>query len=312
MAAIGGRVFASDGTELKVGDRIVPGANVPCGQCYYCANDYPYYFCQALEDYGNSLNLSRPPGLFGGWSQYLYLLPRTPLFRVPEALPDEVAVLTEVMAVTHGVDTALNLLGLSGGSRSGFSVAVLGVGPLGLCHLLKSRLLGAGFIAATDRLPGRLERATAFDVDVALDVESTGEDERVATILDATEGRGVDIALDCSGVPATFVEALRVVRTGGVVVESGAFVDMGPIEMNPNSAICTRNVSVLGIGGERATEYEPSMRLMLANLDRYPIRSIVSHILPLDRAEEAVLLAQSGEAMQVAMDPRLPVGGAGA
>ena len=183
VAAIGGRVFASDGTELKVGDRIVPGANVPCGQCYYCANDYPYYFCQALEDYGNSLNLSRPPGLFGGWSQYLYLLPRTPLFRVPEALPDEVAVLTEVMAVTHGVDTALNLLGLSGGSRSGFSVAVLGVGPLGLCHLLKSRLLGAGFIAATDRLPGRLERATAFDVDVALDVESTGEDERVATIV---------------------------------------------------------------------------------------------------------------------------------
>lgn len=308
VTAVGGEVFASDGSLLKVGDRVVPGANVPCGRCYYCANDFPYYFCQDLEDYGNSLNLSRAPGLFGGWSQYMYLLPGTPVFRVPEALPDEVAVITEVMAVTHGVDTALTLLGLHGGARSGFAVAVLGVGPLGLCHLVKSRMLGAGFVAASDMLTGRLERAAAFGVDLALDAASMTADERVAAILDATDGRGVDIALDCSGVPATFTEALRVVRTGGVIVEAGAFVDMGPVQINPNSDICSRNVSVLGIGGEMATQYEPSMRLMVANLDRYPLRKIVSHILPLDRAREAILLAQSGEAMQVALDPRLPLG----
>jgi threonine dehydrogenase-like Zn-dependent dehydrogenase len=308
VTAVGGEVFASDGSPLKVGDRVVPGANVPCGRCYYCANDFPYYFCQDLEDYGNSLNLSRPPGLFGGWSQYMYLLPGTPLFRVPDALPDEVAVITEVMAVTHGIDTALALLGLQGGARSGFAVAVLGVGPLGLCHLVKSRMLDAGFVAASDILRGRLERAAAFGVDLALDAASTTADERVAAIRDATDGRGVDIALDCSGVPATFTEALRVVRTGGVIVEAGAFVDMGPVQINPNSDICSRNVSVLGIGGEMATQYEPSMRLMVANLDRYPLRKIVSHILPLDRAREAVLLAQSGEAMQVALDPRLPLG----
>ena len=118
----------------------------------------------------------------------------------------------------------------------------------------------------------------------------------------------MDVALDCSGVPATFTEALRVVRTGGVVVEAGTFVDMGPVEINPNSDICTRNVSVLGIGGEKATEYQPSMRLMAANLSGIRSTQIVSHILPLDRAQEAVLLAQSGDAMQVALDPRLPLG----
>lgn len=310
VTAVGGRVLAGDGTEVRVGDRIVPGANVPCGRCYYCVNDFPYYFCQHLEDYGNSLNLARPPGLFGGWSQHMYLLPGTPLFRVPDALPDEVAVLTEVMAVTHGVDTAIALLGLQGAARSGFTVAVLGVGPLGLCHLAKSRMVGAGFVAATDLLSGRLKHAAAFGVDLALDATAMGTDERVARVLEATKGRGVDIALDCSGVPATFTEALRVVRMGGVVVESGAFVDMGPVQINPNSDIVTRNVSVLGIGGEMATDYEPSMRLMLANLDRYPLRSIVSHVLPLDRAQEAVLLAQTGAAMQVALDPRAPLGGA--
>jgi threonine dehydrogenase-like Zn-dependent dehydrogenase len=309
VTAVGGKVFASDGSVLRVGDRVVPGANLPCGRCYYCANGYPYYFCQDLDDYGNSLNLSRPPGLFGGWSQYMYLLPGTPVFRVPDALPDEVAVLTEVMAVTHGVDTALTLLGLQGGARSGFAVAVLGVGPLGLCHLVKSRMLGAGFVAASDVLAGRLEHAAAFGVDLALDAAAMSTDDRIDAILAATDGRGVDIALDCTGVPATFPEALRAVRTGGVVVEAGAFVDMGPVPINPNSDICARNVSVVGIGGEKATEYEPVMQLMLANLDRYPLRTIVSHILPLDRAQEAVLVAQSGAAMQVALDPRLTLDG---
>jgi threonine dehydrogenase-like Zn-dependent dehydrogenase len=307
VTAVGGEVFASDGSVLRVGDRVVPAANVPCARCYYCANDYPYYFCQDLEDYGNSLNLSRRPGLFGGWSQYMYLLPGTPIFRVPDALPDEVAVLTEVMAVTHGVETALNLLALQGGARSGFAVAVLGVGPLGLCHLVKSRMLGAGFVAVSDVLAGRLEQAGAFGVDLALDAGLTAADDRATAILDATDGRGVDLALDCSGVPATFPEALRYVRTGGVVVEAGAFVDMGSVLINPNSDICARNVSVIGVGGEKASEYEPSMRLMAANLDRYPLRNVVSHILPLDRAEEAILLAQSGVAMQVALDPRLPI-----
>lgn len=307
VVATGGPAYDTNGVQLKQGDRIVPGANVPCGSCYYCLNSYPYYFCQHLEDYGNSLNVGRAPSLFGGWSQYMYLLPRTPIFRVPDELPDEVAVITEVMAVTHGVDKGIAVLGLQGGSRSGFSVAVLGTGPLGLCHLIKSRMLGAGMVIATDVLPGRLQFADQFGVDLALDASATEAAERTEAILDATHGRGVDLALDCSGVPSTFKEALGAVRTGGVVVEAGAFVDMGPVQMNPNSDICTRNIAVLGIGGELATEYEPSMRLMAANLDRYPLTKITTHILPMDRAHEAVMLAQSGEAMQVAVDPRLPL-----
>ena len=73
--------------------------------------------------------------------------------------------------------------------------------------------------------------------------------------------------------PQTFVEALRMVRPGGVVVEAGTFVDMGPVGINPNSDICTRNVSVIGIGGETATSYLPAMRLMAANLSAPAVRS---------------------------------------
>jgi len=303
IIATGGDVYDSEGVILKVGDRVVHGANISCGICYYCINSFPYYFCTALEDYGNSLNISRSPSLFGGWSEYIYLLPRTPLFRVPENLPDEVAVITEVMAVTHGVESAIKILGMNGGSSAGFTVGVLGVGPLGICHLIKAKLLGAGLILGSDVLPSRLKLAEEFGLEVGLDVSKTSPAERLAKVLEVTHGRGLDIILNCSGVPSTFTEALRMVRVGGVIVEAGTFVDMGPVQINPNSDICTRSVSIIGIGGEKATEYLPAMKLMAANLDKYPFEKITSHIFSLEQVQEAVIFAQSNEAMQVAINP---------
>jgi L-iditol 2-dehydrogenase len=309
IAAVGEGVRDSAGEPLRPGDRVVPGANVPCGRCYYCTGGYPYYFCQHLEDYGNSLNCAQPPYLLGGWAEYLYLLPRSRLFRVPEELPDEVAVLTEVMAVTHGVETAMTLLGLQGASPSGYTVAVLGVGPLGLCHVIKARLSGASTIIATDRLRGRLEMAGTFGADLLLDVTATDGPERAAAVAAATRGLGADIVIDCSGFPETFTEALALVRTGGVVIEAGTFVDLGPVPMNPNSAICTRSVTVLGIGGEKASSYEPSMRMLAANQGRYPFGEIVTHRFGLGEVAEALTVAQSGEAMQVVVDPAAPAAG---
>jgi threonine dehydrogenase-like Zn-dependent dehydrogenase len=261
VEAVGGDVRAFDGTFLSPGDRIVPGANVACGACWYCSNDQPYYLCERLEDYGNSLNVSRAPSLFGGWAELMYLLPGTPLFRVPDELEDELAVLTEPMAVTHGVEAARNVLGVTGGE----SVVVLGVGPLGLCHLLKSHLTGCGELMI----------------------------------------RGADVVHDCSGVPDTFGAALRMARPGGVVVESGDFVDLGSVEINPNRDICTRSVTVIGIGGERATSYGPSLDLLAANRASLPVDRIVTHRLPLGRAAEALELSQREGAMKVVLDPTL-------
>jgi len=78
---------------------------------------------------------------------------------------------------------------------------------------------------------------------------------------------------------------------------------MGPVAINPNSDICTKNVSVIGVGGETATSYLPSMRLMAANLKRLPFERIVSHRMPLERAQRALELAQTDNAMKVVMAP---------
>jgi threonine dehydrogenase-like Zn-dependent dehydrogenase len=298
IAATGGTVLDSEGEPLRDGDRVVPAANVSCGECWYCRNGHPYYMCERLEDYGNSLNCSREPGLFGGWSEYMYLLPGTQLFRVPDELPDHVAVLTEPMAVTHGFERARRL-----NDTFAETVVVFGVGPLGMCHLVKARLMGAGQLIAIDRLPSRLERAGTFGASATLDASQLDGDELIARVREATGGRGADMILDCSGVPDTFVTSLRMARVGGTVVEAGAFVDMGPVQINPNADICTKNVNVIGVGGETAESYKPAMDLLARNLTTLPLETFVSHRLPLEQAREGVELAQRDEAMKVVLSP---------
>lgn len=301
VAAIGGDASDEAGRPLRVGDRVVPGANVPCGDCWHCRSGHAYYLCERLEDYGNSLNAAREPRLFGGWAEYLYLLPGSKLFRVPDELPDEVAVLTEIMAVTHGFERARRL----SQAPAGESVAVLGAGPLGLCHVIKARLLGCGRLVAVDRMRSRAEAAQQFGATLGLVAGDEDEAGLIARVKQHTHGRGPDVVLDCTGVPESFVTALRMVRPGGTVVEAGAFVDGGAVAVNPAAEICAKDVAVIGIGGETAEAYPAAMRLLAANLGRLPLERFVTHRFPLERAREAIELAQTDAALKVVLDPAL-------
>jgi L-iditol 2-dehydrogenase len=190
------------------------------------------------------------------------------------------------MAVTHGFERARRL-----NDTFAETVVVFGVGPLGMCHLIKARLMGAGQLIAIDRFPSRLQRAGAFGAGMVLDAGQLEGDELIARVREATQGRGADMILDCSGVPETFVTSLRMVRVGGTVVEAGAFVDMGPVQINPNADICTKNVNVIGVGGETAESYKPAMDLLVRHLTTLPLETFVSHRLPLERAQEGLELS---------------------
>jgi len=298
----GGVVLDFEGRPLLPGDRVVPGANLVCGECWFCRQGFPYYACERLEDYGNSLNAARPPFLHGGWAELMYLHPGTRIFRVPDELPDEVAVLTEPMAVTHGLDTAAGLP-VPHRLEPGGSVVVIGVGPLGLCHAIKARMLGCGELVAIDVLPTRLAFAEEIGATLTLNTTEAELPDRVEAVRRVTGGRGADVVVDCSGVPETFVEALALVRWGGTVIEAGAFVDLGSVPVNPNADICSRNICVLGIGGETDLAYGPAMAAMAAHLDRLPLDRVVSHRFPLERAAEALEVSQADAATKVVLSP---------
>ncbi len=290
VEAIGpGGARAWDGMELHPGNRVVPAPNRPCGTCRFCRGDFPYYLCERIENYGNSLTSAEPPHLFGGWAELLYLRPGTPVFRVPEELPTEVAVLTELMSVTHSLDLATQVP-RPGGFRPGDNVAVVGIGPLGLVHVAKAALVGARRVVAIDPVRARRELA----LELGADETATPEEAEGA----------FDVVVDASGHPDSFLPALELLRDGGTLVEVGAFVDLGPRPFNP-AVLCGRNLTLLGVGGEDARAYEPTLRLLARHFRDVPFAKAVTHRFPLRRAPEAMETAlRAGEAMKVVIEPQ--------
>jgi threonine dehydrogenase-like Zn-dependent dehydrogenase len=306
VAAIGGDGECTDfeGIPLQLGDRVVVGANVSCGRCYYCRHDFPYYCCENTLDYGNLLNAKNPPYLFGGWSQYMYIVPGSFLVKVPDDLPSEVAVLAEIFAVSVGLDRAKQMSAFPNESfRFDDTVVVLGVGPLGMCFLMKARMLGAGTIVAIDLSDYRLNFAKRLGADHIVNAGTTSQAERLQIVKDLTHGRGADMVIECAGVPQAVREALEMLRISGLLVEAGNFSDLGEISLSPHRHLCAKNVRILGVSGEEPAAYGPGMRQMARYLKHYPLREFVTHRFGLRDVEAAVQKAIAADSMKVVLEP---------
>ena len=306
IAAIGGDAQYRDfeGVPLKVGDRVIVGPNVSCGTCYYCRQDFPYYCCENTVDYGNNISAKEPPHLFGGWAQYLYVVPGSFLVKVPDDLPSEIAVLTEIMAVTVGLDRAKQISAFPCESfRFDDTVVVLGVGPLGMCFVMKARMLGAGTIIAVDLSDYRLSFARKLGADHAINAAAVTEPELRNQVREWTHGRGADVVVEAAGVPGAVREALEILRIGGLLIEAGNFSDMGEISINPHRHLCAKNVRILGVGGEERAAYGPSMRQMARYMRHYPLSEFVTHRFGLRQVEAAMKKSMAADSMKVVIDP---------
>ena len=306
IAAIGGHGILKDfeGRVLEIGDRVVVGPNISCGVCYYCRHDFPYYCCEDTVDYGNNISATNPPHLFGGWSQYLYVLPGSFLVKVPDELPSEIAVVTEIMAVTVGLDRAKQISSFPSESfRFDDSVVVLGTGPLGMCFVMKARMLGAGTIIAIDLSDRRLEFARKLGADHVIHATRTTASERWQMVKELTNGRGADVVVECAGVPGAVRESLDMLRISGLLVEAGNFSDMGEVSISPHRHLCAKNVRILGVGGEEPAAYGPSMRQMARYMKQYPLKEFVTHRFGLRDVEGAMQKSMAEDSMKVVIDP---------
>src|SRR5713101_2094374 len=306
VAAIGGDGKYTDfeGIALRAGDRVVIGANVSCGRCYYCRHDFPYYCCENSTDYGNNLSAKNSPHLFGGWSQYIYILPGSFLVKVPDDLPSEVAVLTEIFAVSVGLDRAKQMSAFPNESfRFDDTVVVMGVGPLGMCFLMKARMLGAGTIIAVDLSEYRLNFAKRLGADHVINAGKMSQKERLEFVRSLTHGRGADMVVECAGVPQAVPEALEMLRVSGLLVEAGNFSDLGEVAISPHRHLCAKNARILAGGGEEVAASGPSMGEMTRYMKDYPFREFVTRRYGLLDVDAAINNAIEPESIKVVLEP---------
>jgi L-iditol 2-dehydrogenase len=296
ILALGGPVTDFEGRPVREGDRVVVSPNVSCGSCWACTHLLPYTLCERTEDYGNTLSAADPPHLLGGWAEAMVVLPGSHLFPVPDDLPDDVAVMAELMAVTVGLDRARSWSVLpSEPFLVDDTVVVYGTGPLGLGHVIKARMLGAGTIIAIDRSPERLAFARELGADVTLDVRDTTEDERLTRVRDLTGGRGADVVVEAAGVPEVVPAAIDLLRPGGLLIEVGNFSDGGEVLISPHRHLCSKGIRLMGVAGEEPGAYLPAMRQLARHRSAIPA---------IDRfVSDRFALADADTAMRRSIDP---------
>jgi L-iditol 2-dehydrogenase len=226
------------GQDLHVGDRVV-WTHGYCGRCRYCVLDHMPSLC-ANRRSSMAGQKDEFPFLGGGFAEYGYVFPTGGAIRVPEEISDSVA-----SAASCAMQTVVHAYERSGGVDEGTVVVVQGAGPLGLFSVARYVAAGAKVIVVGGPAQ-RLELARAWGAEKVLDIDDMpSPSERVAWVMDMTGGRGGDIVVEASGVPAAFAEGMEMVAEGGryVVVGQGHNVD---VKFNP-SMLNVRNIMITGV-----------------------------------------------------------------
>lgn len=295
-----------EGEILKPGDRVTMCPDVVCGKCWYCKHFPTYPWCDDTKFcYGNTRSCKQAPHLFGGFAESIYIVPGTRLYKVPDEMPDEMAVLAEIMCVAYSLDKAkeFNSFAMEGFNFDDTFV-IQGCGPLGLAHLIKARMMGAGKIIVTDVSDYKLNLAKEFGADIVINSSRTTEEERVELVREQTCGRGADVVIECVGRPFVVTEGLRMLRRAGMYIEVGNYVDCGSLEINWN-IICTKNLRIVGMCNHAHTGYRATMDMMLRTRDQFPWEKFVSHKYPLEQAQQALLKSMAPDSMKVTIAPGL-------
>jgi L-iditol 2-dehydrogenase len=204
---------------LSEGDRVIVCPIVACNQCRFCLVGKRNR-CVKRKTLGYDLD--------GGFAEYLRvpttLVQTGHVIRIPDALPLDLAAITEPSACTLA---SLELCEVGAGS----SLAILGAGPMGLMHLLLGRALGAGPIIVSEPVAERRALAARWGADIVLD---PAHDDVRGAVMDAT-GEGADAVIVSVGLNALVGPALEIVRPQGVVNLFAGFPKGGePVPFDPN------------------------------------------------------------------------------
>ena len=272
-------------TRVSVGDRVLGCFHTACGTCFFCLRGV-YQKCDHARVFGHGATLGSLQGTQA--ERALVPMANMTLRRVPEGLSDDVALFAGDVLGTgyHAVAEA--------DVRPGDSVAVLGLGPVGLCAVQSALAAGAAQVFAIDGVQPRLDVAKAFG---AIPVHLTEESPRDVVRI-ATEGRGVDSAIDAVGHPEALDLALRLARKAGTVVAIGVYAEPCQVHMG---LVWIKGLT-LRSGQANVIGHVDRVLAMLAagTVDPGPL---VTHHMALDDAAEGYAIYDRRAALKIVLSP---------
>ncbi|HXQ92716.1 MAG TPA: zinc-binding dehydrogenase [Nitrososphaerales archaeon] len=295
-----------DGEPIKVGDLV--GVSVedmdssPCGRCYNCATGFPVLCSQRVpKDYP-----ILEKGWQRGWAEFRYTHGAEAVYKLPEDLPLEAAVLVEPLsiAVSAFQRAAMGASWLYQGMGPGKTVVIQGSGPIGVLLTVMAKLSGAGKVIVVGAPDNRLSLCAQFGADDTISIERIKDpDERISRVKELTPlGIGADVVFEAAGVKGAFTEGIGMVRDKGTFVELGHFTDRGSELVNP-FLLCSKNINLLGVFGGMPTDFLFAKRILARYHEKIPFEKIVTHRFSLDQADEALKAMRNMDSMKTVIIP---------
>jgi len=265
--------------EYSVGDRVLSRSVVSCGSCRFCTIGMD-----------NLCVSSRVLGIHrdGGFAEYVSV-PQGLLHRVPDSMSyDEAALVEPLSNALHFVNDITPV-------EPGDLAVVLGIGPIGLFSAQLFRLAGAEVLVT-----GISVDTERFRIAEALGLEAVNVDvvDPVEMVMERTSGRGADVALVAVGAPSAMVQAVEMVGKRGRVTVVGIFP--GGVALDWTSVV-RREVALSGAYDARAANFPKSIELIGSG--KIKATELVTHRLPLEKADEAFGAAKSKAGCKVLFVP---------
>jgi D-arabinose 1-dehydrogenase-like Zn-dependent alcohol dehydrogenase len=245
-------------TNVKAGERVCLHYNISCGECYHCTTGNEQ-FCDTVRMIGHHVD--------GGYAEYI-AVPERNAVHLPDEIPfDEGATLMCASA------TALHALHKAR-IKAGETMAVFGVGGLGLSAIQLAKASGAIKVFAIDIQPDKLELASEYG---AIPVNASRVDV-IEEIRKSTQGKGVNVALELIGLPKTMEQAIGSLGVMGRAVIVG-LADQ-PISIDTYTQVLGKEAEIIGSNDHLMQELP--LLIDLARRKILDTSRVVSQIIPLD------------------------------
>jgi len=288
-----GRTQDAAGEPLKIGDRIM-WAHADCGECYWCEIAREPVLCAKRSGYG----FAPPSALRGGFAEYEYVTPATKVVKVPDELTEEEAI--GVGCAFRSVVAGYERLGGVGFQEN---VVIQGAGPIGLYSLLMAVEGGAGKVIVIGAPAGRLKLAKkwgASDVINIDDVKDPGQ--RRGQVLALTHGRGPEVVIEGSGIPAAFNEGLDMIQKGGRYLVMGQ-TSAATIPVAPG-IITGKGLTVIGSVSAAIPHFYKALQFIKSKRTKYPFADIVTTKYRLEQINDALANMATGKEVKPVIDNR--------